>query len=95
MAVSSRPRWGDTLDDDDVGFLPPTEVTGPDAKGIKTIVEYKRNDKGDTVKVTTRIKIVKMDKKQYEVSLSSHRAQACRLPRGPLGLGAFSTWLCR
>ena len=66
-AVSSRARWGDTLDDDDVGFLPPTEITGPDAKGVKTVVEYKKNDKGDTVKVTTRVKIVKMDKKQYEV----------------------------
>ena len=68
-AVSSRARWGDTLDDDDVGFLPPTEVTGPDAKGVKTTVEYKKNEKGDTVKVTTRVKIVKMDKKQYEVGL--------------------------
>ena len=69
--ASSRPRWGDTLDDDDVGFLPPTEVTGPDAKGIKTVVEYKKNEKGDTVKVTTRLKIVKMDKKQYEVGHSA------------------------
>ena len=41
-------------------------TAGPDSRGIKTTTEYKRNDKGDMVKVTTRVKIVKMDKKQYE-----------------------------
>ena len=76
-AVSSRARWGDTLDDDDVGFLPPTEISGPDAKGVKTIVEYKKNEKGDTVKVTTRVKIVKMDKKQYEVRACETLAASC------------------
>lgn len=58
-------RWGDTLDDDD--FLPPTTVTGPDAKGIKTMVEYKKNDKGDLVKTTTKMRVSRVERKQYNV----------------------------
>lgn len=60
-------RWGDTLDDDD--FLPPTTVTGPDAKGIKTMVEYKKNDKGDLVKTTTKMRVSRVERKQYNVRL--------------------------
>lgn len=42
-------------------------VTGPDAKGVKTVVEYKKNDKGEIVKVTTRIKTSNIEKRVYKV----------------------------
>ena len=66
-APAGKIRWGDTLDEDDLNYLPPTTVTGPDSRGVKTTTEYKKNEKGETVKVTTRMRIVKIEKKQYEV----------------------------
>jgi hypothetical protein len=68
MASSSRVRWGDAVDDDDeAAALPPPTVTGPDGKGIKTRVEYKRNGKGETVRVTTKTKVLKVEKKMHKV----------------------------
>ena len=66
--MTSKMRWGDTLDDED--FLPPTTVTGPDAKGIKTMIEYKKNDKGDLVKTTTKMRVSRVERKQYNVCSS-------------------------
>jgi hypothetical protein len=37
MASKRGMKWGD--DDDD--YLPPREVHGPNADGIKTVIEYK------------------------------------------------------
>ena len=63
---SARVRWGDA-EEDDGDILPPPTVTGPDGKGVKTRVEYKKNERGDTVRVTTRTKVVKVEKKLYKV----------------------------
>lgn len=60
-----RPRWGDTLDDDDV--LPPPSVKGPDDNGIKIVTEYFRNDKGDAIKKTCKLKVVVVEKKVFKV----------------------------
>ena len=38
--TSSGRGWGDEDFQDEEGFLPPKEVTGPDARGIKTEIEY-------------------------------------------------------
>ena len=64
-AAVARPRWGDTLDEDDV--LPPPTLTGPDGRGIKTLVEWKKNGRGETVKVTTKTRVSKIEKKLYKV----------------------------
>ncbi|GAX84055.1 hypothetical protein CEUSTIGMA_g11479.t1 [Chlamydomonas eustigma] len=65
-SVAQRLRWGDTIDEDDV--LPPPVHRGPDENGIKTVIEYFRNDRGDTVKKTTKLKIVSVEKKVYKVT---------------------------
>ena len=52
--------WGD---DDDQSVLPPRTETGPNADGIKTIVEWKRNNSGKRVRVTKRIKVSKVEVK--------------------------------
>ena len=65
--AATKMRWGDALDDDDLNYLPPSTITGPDSRGIKTITDFKKNEKGETVKVTTRMRVVKIEKKQYEV----------------------------
>ncbi|KAK9815263.1 hypothetical protein WJX72_000878 [[Myrmecia] bisecta] len=63
--AATKMRWGDTLDDDDT--LPPTTVTPPDAKGVKTITEYRKNDNGDIIKSVTRIRVSKVERKIYKV----------------------------
>ena len=65
--MASKIRWADTLDDDEEREIPVGSVTGPDAKGVKTVVEYKKNDKGEIVKVTTRIKTSNIEKRVYKV----------------------------
>ena len=65
--MASNIRWADTLDDDEEREIPVGSVTGPDAKGVKTVIEYKKNDKGDVVKVTTRIKTSNIEKRVYKV----------------------------
>lgn len=66
--AATKMRWGDTLDDDIGDELPPTSVVGPDAKGIKTVTSYRKNDKGETVKTFTRTKFAKVERKVYRVS---------------------------
>jgi translation initiation factor 3 subunit G len=67
-------RWGDTLDDDDA--LPRSQTKGPDEHGNKSSVEYFRNDKGDAIKKTTKIKVMNIEKKTYHVRLALGRPGA-------------------
>ncbi|KAM0999383.1 hypothetical protein FF1_006091 [Malus domestica] len=49
-------RWGELEEDDgeDLDFLlPPRQVIGPDEDGIKRVIEYKFNENGNKVKMTT------------------------------------------
>ncbi len=91
MATKQRIRWGDTLDDEDA--LPPTSIKGPDSNGVKTITEYYRNDKGETFRKVTKVKVVSVEKKTYKVGGTCctarqallHGLAACAplsLPRG-------------
>ena len=66
---ANKVRWGDTLDDDD--SLPSNSIIGPDKQGITTHTEYKRNDKGEIVKVVTRIRTSKVERKMYAVRCCS------------------------
>ncbi|PVH67092.1 hypothetical protein PAHAL_1G426600 [Panicum hallii] len=66
-------RWADLLDDDggdlDLGMLlPPPVVVGPDAKGIKTVTEYRIDGEGNKVKVTTtkRVRTVRRSRSAIE-----------------------------
>ncbi|KAG1371743.1 putative eukaryotic translation initiation factor 3 subunit G [Cocos nucifera] len=67
MAVdAARPqklRWGE-LDEDDGGdldfLLPPRVVLGPDENGIKKTIEYRFDDEGNKVKVTTTTRVRKL-----------------------------------
>eukprot|EP00246_Nothoceros_aenigmaticus_P016934 TRINITY_DN7953_c0_g1_i1.p1 TRINITY_DN7953_c0_g1~~TRINITY_DN7953_c0_g1_i1.p1 ORF type:complete len:288 (+),score=65.96 TRINITY_DN7953_c0_g1_i1:160-1023(+) len=58
-------KWGDAADEDDGidGVLPPIQVMGPDEKGIKIIVEWRKNDDGMRVKVTKTVRVKKQVKK--------------------------------
>ena len=69
MAPQGKLRWGDTLDDEDV--LPPSVSRGPDEQGIKTVIEFYRNDKGDALKKTTKLKTTVMEKKVYKVDAAA------------------------
>ena len=56
-------RWGELDEDDgeDLDFLlPPRQVIGPDENGIKKVIEYKFNDDGNKVKITTTTRTRKL-----------------------------------
>lgn len=58
-------RWGELDEDDgeDLDFLlPPKQVIGPDENGIKKVIEYKFNDDGNKVKITTATRVRKLAK---------------------------------
>jgi translation initiation factor 3 subunit G len=65
MAPAQQPklRWGELEEDDgeDLDFLlPPRQVIGPDENGIKKVVEYRFNDEGNKVKITTTTRTRKL-----------------------------------
>ncbi|XVE59324.1 hypothetical protein DITRI_Ditri05aG0036600 [Diplodiscus trichospermus] len=56
-------RWGELEEDDaeDLDFLlPPKQVIGPDENGIKKVIEYKFNEVGNKVKITTTTRVRKL-----------------------------------
>lgn len=57
-------RWGDQLDEDEV--LPPPQISTNG--NTKTVTEYYKNERGETMKKTTKSKVVNVEKKVYEVS---------------------------
>ncbi|CAN1174329.1 Eukaryotic translation initiation factor 3 subunit G-B [Linum perenne] len=63
-AAPSKLRWGELEDDgEDLDFLlPQKEVIGPDENGIKRVIEYKFNDDGNKVKITTTTRVRKLAK---------------------------------
>ena len=65
--MSMRMRWGDAEDDEDV--LPENSTVGPNDKGIMTKTEYFHNTKGEPMKKVTRIQLVKVQTRVYEVGL--------------------------
>lgn len=61
----SKVRWGELEEDDVEDFdflLPPRQVIGPDENGIKKVIEYKFNDDGNKVKITTTTRVRKLAK---------------------------------
>ncbi|KAJ0244161.1 Eukaryotic translation initiation factor 3 subunit G [Hirschfeldia incana] len=58
---TSKFRWGEMDEDDDLDFLlPPKQVIGPDENGLKTVIEYKFNEEGSKVKITTKSRVRKL-----------------------------------
>lgn len=56
-------RWSelDEEDGEDLDFLlPPKQVIGPDENGVKKVIEYKFNDDGNKVKITTTTRVRKL-----------------------------------
>ncbi|XP_042438057.1 eukaryotic translation initiation factor 3 subunit G-like [Zingiber officinale] len=63
MAVSmGKLRWGELEDDaEDLDFLlPPRVVIGPDENGVKKVIEYRFDDAGNKVRVTTTTRVRKL-----------------------------------
>ncbi|KAL7589036.1 hypothetical protein Lser_V15G39163 [Lactuca serriola] len=62
--MAQKPRWGELEEEDDGGdydyLLPPKQVIGPDEHGLKKIIEYKFNDEGNRVKITTTTRVHKL-----------------------------------
>ncbi|KAM0912390.1 hypothetical protein ACQ4PT_012800 [Festuca glaucescens] len=61
--VAGKIRWGELEEDDggDLDFLlPPRVVIGPDENGFKKTIEYRLDDDGNKVKVTTTTRVRKL-----------------------------------
>ncbi|KAK3422536.1 hypothetical protein EUGRSUZ_G02987 [Eucalyptus grandis] len=75
-AKPSKLRWGELDEDDgeDLDFLlPPRQVIGPDENGIKKVIEYKFNDDGNKVKITTTTRVRKLAKARLSKSAVERR----------------------
>nr|XP_043631972.1 eukaryotic translation initiation factor 3 subunit G-like [Erigeron canadensis] len=63
-ATPQKPRWGELEEEDDGTdydfLLPPKQIIGPDENGLKKVVEYKFDDDGNRVKVTTTTRVRKL-----------------------------------
>lgn len=73
----SKIRWGELEEDDgeDLDFLlPPKQIIGPDEHGIKKTIEYKFNDDGNKVKITTTTRIRKLAKARLSKRAIERRA---------------------
>ncbi|XP_078172418.1 eukaryotic translation initiation factor 3G1 [Carex rostrata] len=73
---AAKLRWGE-LDEDDGGdldfLLPPRVVEGPDENGIKKIIEYRFDDDGNKVKVTTTTRVRKLGKSRVSKKARERR----------------------
>ncbi|KAL8154100.1 hypothetical protein V2J09_011860 [Rumex salicifolius] len=70
-------RWGelDEEDGEDLDFLlPPKQVIGPDGNGVKKVIEYKFNDDGNKVKITTTSRVRKLAKAHLSKSAVARRS---------------------
>ncbi|KAL3826031.1 hypothetical protein ACJIZ3_022060 [Penstemon smallii] len=62
LESKSNLRWGEIGEDEHLDlnfFLPPKQVIGPDENGIKIVIEYKLDEEGRKVKVTTTTRVRK------------------------------------
>ncbi|CAH8270202.1 unnamed protein product [Arabidopsis lyrata] len=61
MQKTNKLRWGE-IDEEEDNFdflLPPKQMIGPDQNGVKKVIEYKFNDEGKKVKITTTTRVQK------------------------------------
>mmetsp|Transcript_7483 Transcript_7483/g.15679 ORF Transcript_7483/g.15679 Transcript_7483/m.15679 type:complete len:333 (-) Transcript_7483:510-1508(-) len=61
-AWKGKAGWGD--DEEDENFLPSPHETKVDGNGVKTVTEYKFNEVQQKVKVTKKVKVLKVVKRQ-------------------------------
>jgi hypothetical protein len=76
-AAQQKIRWGELEEDDggDLDFLlPPRVVIGPDASGLKKVIEYRFDDEGNKVKVTTTTRVRKLAKTNLSKSAIERRS---------------------
>ncbi|KAM5583512.1 eukaryotic translation initiation factor 3 subunit G [Rosa sericea] len=76
----AKARWGelDEDDGDDLDFLllPPKEVIGPNENGVKKVIEYKFNEEGKKVKITTTVRTRKVAKARLSKQAVERRSWA-------------------
>eukprot|EP00033_Pygsuia_biforma_P000491 GCRY01000580.1.p1 GENE.GCRY01000580.1~~GCRY01000580.1.p1 ORF type:complete len:275 (-),score=31.92 GCRY01000580.1:72-896(-) len=58
MPFEGKKSWADTAEEQ-LDELPPTQISGPNEDGIKTVVEYREDEKGVRYKITSKIQCVK------------------------------------
>ncbi|XP_066347028.1 eukaryotic translation initiation factor 3 subunit G-like [Miscanthus floridulus] len=75
-------QWGELADDDgasDLGLLlllPPRVVVGPDAGGLRKVIEYRFDDEGNKVKVVTTTRTCSLARARLSRSAVERRSWA-------------------
>ncbi|XP_023759053.1 uncharacterized protein LOC111907490 [Lactuca sativa] len=73
-----KPRWGELDEEDDekdyYSTLLPKQVIGPDEHGVKKVVEYKFNNDGNKVKITTTTRVRKVATSRLSKSAVERRS---------------------
>ncbi|EES14457.1 hypothetical protein BDA96_07G023600 [Sorghum bicolor] len=75
-AAQQKIRWGELEEDDggDLDFLlPPRVVVGPDENGLKKVIEYRFDDDGNKVRVTTTTRVRKLARARLSRSAIERR----------------------
>eukprot|EP00262_Sarcandra_glabra_P021015 TRINITY_DN860_c0_g1_i1.p1 TRINITY_DN860_c0_g1~~TRINITY_DN860_c0_g1_i1.p1 ORF type:complete len:303 (+),score=54.93 TRINITY_DN860_c0_g1_i1:60-968(+) len=75
--LANKVRWGELEEDDgeDLDFLlPPRVVIGPDEHGLKKVIEYKFDEDGNKVKITTTTRTRKLAKARLSKRAVERRA---------------------
>ncbi|KAL6652214.1 hypothetical protein ACP70R_011139 [Stipagrostis hirtigluma subsp. patula] len=71
-------RWAELEEEDDGGdldyLLPPPVVVGPDASGLRKVIEYRFDDEGHKVKVTTTTRTRNLARARLSRSAVERRA---------------------
>ncbi|CAG9467044.1 unnamed protein product [Pedinophyceae sp. YPF-701] len=68
--VSARVRWGDSLDDEDA--LPPRQEQ-VDSAGIKTVIEFRKDEAGRTIKTITKSRTVTEERRIFKSVLERRK----------------------
>ncbi|KAL6977397.1 hypothetical protein U1Q18_026196 [Sarracenia purpurea var. burkii] len=79
LKIPNKLRWGELEEDDgeDLDFLlPPRQVIGPDENGIKKVIEFRFNDDGSKVKITTTTRARKLAKARLSKRAIERRSWA-------------------
>ncbi|XP_062226460.1 uncharacterized protein LOC133924774 [Phragmites australis] len=78
-ATQQKIRWGELEEEDDDGgdlgfLLPPRVVIGPDENGVRKVIEYRFNDEGNKVRVTTTTRTRKLARARLSRSAVERRS---------------------
>lgn len=88
MASATTMAWGDEAIRDE-SFVPPPDESDVDAKGVKTVTEYRLRSDGRKERVTRKVKVIR--RRRVVTPMMKERAKMFRKLENKFGLATDST----